>query len=190
MPSNGRLTVAGCRVRSLAMVQHDPYVALARSAIAAYVSEGRRISTPPDLPPELTSLRRGVFVSIKKGGALRGCIGTYEPSEDNLAEEVIANAIRAATQDPRFPPVRAEELPQLDVSVDVLSPIEPCTAADLEPKRYGVIVESGWRRGLLLPDLPTVNTVEEQLRIARMKAGLSPDEPCRLWRFTVERHTA
>lgn len=171
------------------MVKHDPYVALARSAIAAYVSAGRRISPPPDLPPELASLRRGVFVSIKKGGALRGCIGTYEPSEENLAAEVIANAIRAATKDPRFPPVRREELPELEIAVDVLSPIEPCTAADLDPKRYGVIVEHGWRRGLLLPDLPTVDTVEDQLRIARMKAGLSLDEPCQLWRFTVERHT-
>lgn len=173
----------------MVMVKHDPYVALARSAIAAYVSAGRRISPPPDLPPELASLRRGVFVSIKKGGALRGCIGTYEPSEENLAAEVIANAIRAATKDPRFPPVRREELPELEIAVDVLSPIEPCTAADLDPKRYGVIVEHGWRRGLLLPDLPTVDTVEDQLRIARMKAGLSLDEPCQLWRFTVERHT-
>jgi AmmeMemoRadiSam system protein A len=167
----------------------DPYVALARSSIAAYVREGRRISPPPGLPPELASRRRGAFVSIKKGGALRGCIGTYQPTEENLAEEIIANAIRAATEDPRFPPLTPDELPKVSFSVDVLSPPEPCRAADLDPRRYGVIVEAGWRRGLLLPDLPGVDTVEEQLRIAKMKAGISADEPCRLWRFTVERHT-
>ncbi|SQD92468.1 Protein TM_1551 [Candidatus Bipolaricaulis anaerobius] len=167
----------------------DPYVALARSSIAAYVRERRRISPPPGLPPELASRRRGAFVSIKKGGALRGCIGTYQPTEENLAEEIIANAIRAATEDPRFPPLTPDELPEVSLSVDVLSPPEPCRAADLDPRRYGVIVEAGWRRGLLLPDLPGVDTVEEQLRIAKMKAGISADEPCRLWRFTVERHT-
>ncbi|HPD07356.1 MAG TPA: AmmeMemoRadiSam system protein A [Candidatus Bipolaricaulis sp.] len=167
----------------------DPYVALARSSIAAYVREGRRISPPPGLPPELTSRRRGAFVSIKKRGALRGCIGTYQPTEENLAEEIIANAIRAATEDPRFPPLTPDELPEVSLSVDVLSPPEECSEGELDPRRYGVIVERGWRRGLLLPDLPGVDTVEEQLRIAKMKAGISTDEPCRLWRFTVERHT-
>lgn len=167
----------------------DPYVALARWSIAAYVRTGRRVPVPPDLPPELVSRRAGAFVSLKKGGTLRGCIGTYEPTEENLAQEIIANAVRAASEDPRFPPVTPGELPHLDVSVDVLSPPEPCTEADLDPKRYGVIVEEGWRRGLLLPDLPGVDTAEEQLRIAKMKAGIAPDAPCRLWRFTVDRHT-
>lgn len=128
-------------------------------------------------------------MSLKKRGLLRGCIGTYEPTEESLAEEIIVNAIRAATEDPRFPPVTAGELPELTVSVDVLSPPEPCAEQDLDPKRYGVIVAAGWRRGLLLPDLPGVDTVEEQLRIAKLKAGIPPGEPCRLWRFTVERHT-
>lgn len=167
----------------------DPYVDLARSAIVAYVAEGRRISPPPGLPPELVSRRRGAFVSIKKRGALRGCIGTYQPSEHALAQEIIENAIRAATEDPRFPPLQPEELPELVITVDILSPPEPCTEEALDPRRYGVIAEQGWRRGLLLPDLPGVDTVEDQLRIAKMKAGIAADEPCRLWRFTVERHT-
>jgi len=170
-------------------VNQDPYVNLARRAIEHYVRSGEVIRPPEDLPPELLSRRAGAFVSLKKQGQLRGCIGTFLPSEENLAEEIIQNAIRAATQDPRFPPVRPEELPQLSVSVDVLSPPEPATTSDLDPKRYGVIVEAGWRRGLLLPDLPGVDTVEEQLRIAKLKAGLSPDEPCRILRFTVERHS-
>ncbi|HHE47922.1 MAG TPA: AmmeMemoRadiSam system protein A [Candidatus Acetothermia bacterium] len=170
------------------MTARDPYVGLARRAIEEYVRSRRVIDPPEGLPPELRSRRAGAFVSLKKGGELRGCIGTFLPTEDNLAEEIIQNAIRAATQDPRFPPVRPEELPQLSVSVDVLSPPEPATTSDLDPKRYGVIVESGWRRGLLLPDLPGVDTVEEQLRIAKLKAGLSPDEPCRILRFSVERH--
>ncbi len=169
------------------MDSHDPYVDLARSSIVAYVEDGRRIA-PPTLPPDLLSRRAGAFVSLHKGGELRGCIGTYHPTEENLAQEIIENAIRAATHDPRFPPVRPEELPELDVSVDVLSSPEPCREADLDPRRYGVIVESGWRRGLLLPDLPGVDTVEDQLRIAKLKAGLGPEEPCQLWRFSVERH--
>jgi len=167
----------------------DPYVALAQRALEEHVRHGRQIPLSPDLPPELSARRAGAFVSLKKGGALRGCIGTYEPGEVNLAGEIIANTIRAATEDPRFPPLAPEELAEVSISVDVLAPPEPCTAADLDPKRYGVIVESGWRRGLLLPDLPGVDTVAEQLRIARLKAGISPDEPCQVWRFTVERHT-
>jgi len=166
----------------------DPYVGLARLAIEAWVREGRRIQPPSDLPEEFFSRRAGTFVSLKKHGVLRGCIGTYLPTEENLAQEIIENAIRAATEDPRFPPVRPDELPHLSVTVDVLSPPELCTEEDLDPKRYGVIVEKGWRRGLLLPDLPGVDSVEEQLRIAKMKAGLTPNEPCKLYRFTVERH--
>jgi len=168
-------------------VRKDPLVELARRAIEVYVRERRVIEPPSKLPPEL-SRRAGVFVSIKKDGMLRGCIGTYLPTKENLAAEIIANAVKAATEDPRFPPVRPEELPRLKVSVDVLSPPEPCTEADLDPKRYGVIVEKGWRLGLLLPDLEGVDTVEEQLRIAKMKAGIPPDEPCKIYRFTVERH--
>lgn len=183
------LTESNGTVRSLTVKSHDSYVALARWALEEHVRHGRRIPLSPDLPLELSTRRAGAFVSLKKRGTLRGCIGTYEPGEANLAEEIIANAIRAATEDPRFSPVTSSELVEISVSVDVLSSPEPCTAAHLDPKRYGVIVQSGWKRGLLLPDLPGVDTVAEQLRIARLKAGISPDEPCQVWRFTVERHT-
>ena len=177
--------MAGCPHYLLSV---DPYVALARRAIEEYVRRGRVIEPPPDLSEELVSRRAGAFVSLKKRGELRGCIGTFLPTEPNLAREIIKNAIHSATQDPRFPPVRPEELPQLAISVDVLSAPEPASVEELDPKRYGVIVEAGWRRGLLLPDLPGVDTVEEQLRIAKLKAGIAPDEPCQIYRFTVERH--
>jgi len=171
----------------LSMRKSDLLVELAWRAIEAYVRERRVIEPPTVLPPELRR-RAGAFVSLKKDGMLRGCIGTYLPTKETLAEEIIANAIKAATEDPRFPPVQPVELPHLEISVDVLSEPEPCTEADLDPRRYGVIVEKGWRLGLLLPDLEGVDTVEEQLRIAKMKAGIPPDEPCKIYRFTVERH--
>ncbi len=166
----------------------DPLVLLARRAIQTYIAEGRIVSAPDDLPPAMDR-PAAVFVSIKKCGALRGCIGTLAPSEATLAAEIIANAIKSATADPRFPPVVHDELDHLDLSVDVLSKPEPCDASGLDPTRYGVIVESGWRRGLLLPDLPGVDSIDAQIEIAKRKAGIGDDEPCELRRFTVERHT-
>ena len=165
----------------------DPYVTLADRAVRAYVTEGRVIDPPAALPAGMES-KAGTFVSIKKRGALRGCIGTFAPTEPTIAAEVIANAIKAATADPRFPPIAPDELDGLDLSVDVLSEPEPCSEADLDPSRYGVIVESGWRRGLLLPDLSGVESVAQQIDIARRKAGIGADEPYKLLRFTVERH--
>ncbi len=166
----------------------DRYVSLADRAVRAYVTEGRVIDPPADLA-EGMERSAGVFVSIKKHGALRGCIGTFFPTEPTIAEEVIANAIKSATTDPRFPAITPDELDDLSLSVDVLSEPEPCTESDLDPTRFGVIVESGWRRGLLLPDLPGVDSVAAQIGIARRKAGIGPDEPCTFRRFTVERHT-
>jgi len=166
----------------------DPYVSLAVRAVRAYVTGGRVIDPPASLPAGMEG-SAGTFVSIKKHGALRGCIGTFAPTEPTIAAEVIANAIKAATADPRFPPIAPDELDELDLSVDVLSEPEPCTEADLDPRRYGVIVESGWRRGLLLPDLPGVESVAQQVDIARRKAGIGADEPYELLRFTVERHS-
>ncbi len=160
---------------------------LAISAVESYVQRSEVLSLPEPLPPEMRH-RAGVFVSLKQQGALRGCIGTFLPTRDNLAQEIIENAIRAASADPRFPPVSPQELPTLSYSVDVLSPPEPCREPDLDPKRYGVIVEHGPRRGLLLPDLPGVDATAAQVRIARTKAGIGPDEPIVLRRFTVERH--
>ena len=163
-------------------------VQLARQSIEEYIRKGKRISPPQNLSPELSS-RAGVFVCIKKHGNLRGCIGTFEPCRDTVAEEVIHNAVAAATQDPRFRPVTEDELDAIDYSVDVLSPPEKIQGmSDLDPKKYGVIVVHGMKRGLLLPDLEGVDTVEEQLRIARTKAGIWADEDIEIFRFSVTRY--
>jgi AmmeMemoRadiSam system protein A len=138
--------------------------------------------------PEMKG-KAGVFVSLKKHGELRGCIGTFEPTRPNIAEETITNAISSATLDPRFPPVTPQELGELEYSVDVLSPPEPVEGRDqLDPRRYGVIVERGWQRGLLLPDLEGVDSVEQQVEICRLKAGIAPDEAVKLYRFEVKRY--
>jgi AmmeMemoRadiSam system protein A len=165
----------------------DVYVELARRAVEEYVRHGRKIP-PPEKLTEGLRRRAGAFVSIKKRGELRGCIGTFLPSQENLAEEIITNAISSATRDYRFPPIVPEELEELEYSVDILTPPEPATVEELNPKRYGVLVESGGRRGLLLPDLEGVDTVEEQLEIAKRKAGIAPNEPVQIYRFEVERH--
>ncbi len=167
----------------------DPFVKLGRETVEKWVIEQKEMSPPASIPTEMQS-RAGVFVSIhKKTGELRGCIGTFEPQQANVAEEIIANAISAATRDPRFPAIRRHELADLDFSVDILTEPEPVTGVeDLNPKRYGVIVASGWRRGLLLPDLEGVDTPEQQISICRQKAGISPDDPVQLYRFEVQRH--
>ena len=166
------------------------YVRLARLSLETYVNTGRRAELPADLPDEMTGARAGVFVSIHQGGRLRGCIGTISPTEASVAWEIVRNAVSAGTRDPRFPPVRAEELDDLEYSVDVLGQPEPVTSpSQLDPERYGVIVQSGGRRGLLLPHLDGVDTVEEQLDIARRKGGIRADEPYAVERFSVVRHT-
>ncbi len=163
-------------------------VQLAKQTIEEYVKTGNTISPPRDLSPELTA-RAGVFVSLKKMGSLRGCIGTFEPTAETVAQEVINNAIAAAMQDPRFHAVEENELAEIEYSVDVLSPPEKIRGKeDLDPKKYGIIVLQGVRRGLLLPDLEGVDTVEEQLRIAKMKAGIWKDENLEIFRFTVTRY--
>lgn len=165
-----------------------PLVKLAKDAIMKYINKGEIISPPTELIPE-TRGKAGVFVSIKKRGELRGCIGTYSPTTDNVAAEVIQNAISAATQDPRFPPVESSEFDELEYSVDVLSPPEKVAGYKyLNPKQYGVIVKKGNRRGLLLPDLEGVDTVDEQIRIASLKAGISPEEDIEFFRFEVKRY--
>ncbi len=167
----------------------DPWVRLARASLEAWVREGKTISLPEGLPPELSGRRAGAFVSVHKQGRLRGCIGTIGPTCATLGEEIIQNAISAASRDPRFEPIRQEELPLLEISVDVLGAPEPIgSEAELDVKRYGVIVTRGGRRGLLLPDLEGVDTPAEQVSIARQKAGIGPDEPVKLQRFEVVRH--
>jgi AmmeMemoRadiSam system protein B/AmmeMemoRadiSam system protein A len=165
-----------------------PLVALAKKTVETYVREGKAPPPPRTLTPEMKE-KAGVFVSIHKLGDLRGCIGTFEPQEKNVAAEIITNAVSSATQDPRFPPIAPEELKDLDYSVDVLTKPEPVAdKSQLDPKKYGVIVECGWRRGLLLPDLEEVDTVDYQIDICRQKGGIDPDEPVQLYRFEVKRY--
>jgi AmmeMemoRadiSam system protein A len=172
--------------------KHHPLVQLAYQTIKTYILEGRTIDPPEELTSEM-SAQAGVFVSLHdKYGQLRGCIGTFLPAQPNVALEVIHNAISAATRDPRFPPVMPSELDDLDTKVDVLSRPEPVSGPEeLDAKRYGVIVKStrDWRRGLLLPDLEGVDTVEEQIRICRLKAGIGADDSIQLSRFQVHRYT-
>lgn len=161
---------------------------LARSTLEQYFSQGKAPAQPDQLSPQLAQ-QAGAFVSLKKDGMLRGCIGTIEPVRQNLAAEISANAISAAFHDPRFPPLQEKELAALDISVDILSPLEKIESmADLDPEQYGVLVRSGSRSGLLLPDLDGVDSVDEQVAIASRKAGIGPGEPVELFRFTVTRY--
>jgi AmmeMemoRadiSam system protein A len=167
----------------------DPYVRLARKTLETYVAEKRLIEIPNDLPGEMLNNKAGVFVSIKKDGQLRGCIGTISPTTKNIAEEIMQNAISSGTRDPRFDPVEAGELDSLVYSVDVLKEPEPVNSMDeLDVVRYGVIVRSGRRSGLLLPNLEGVDTPREQVSIALKKAGISPDSDFDMERFEVIRH--
>ena len=167
----------------------DLYVKLARASVESFVRDGRVLPVPEDLPGELMDRRAGAFVSIHENGRLRGCIGTISAAEDSLAEEIIRNAVSACSRDPRFSPITPDELKYLEISVDVLGEAEPVDSPDrLDVKRYGVIVSRGTRRGLLLPDLDGVDTPEEQIRIAKRKAGIREDEACSLERFEVVRH--
>ena len=165
-----------------------PLVALAKEAIETYINDGVVLWPPDKLAPEMKK-KAGVFVSLHKFGQLRGCIGTFGPAQENVAREVIINAISAAMRDPRFAPVSAAELKDLEINVDVLTKPRPIKNPErLDTKRYGLIVECGYRKGLLLPDLEGVDTVEQQIDICRQKAGIYPDEPVQLYRFEVKRY--
>ncbi len=167
----------------------DIYVQLARQSLESYVIQNKIISLPDYLPTEMTQKQAGTFVSIKKDGQLRGCIGTTAPTSNSVAEEIIFNAISAGTKDPRFDPITEDELPDLVYSVDVLGDTELISSMEqLDVKRYGVIVTRGRRRGLLLPNLDGVDTVEEQISISKRKAGIEEDEEVTLERFEVIRH--
>ena len=168
----------------------DPWVRLAWQSVESWVRDRRVMEIPKNLPEELAAGRAGAFVSIHEQGRLRGCIGTIAPTRDCLAEEIIANAVSAASRDPRFDPIRPDELNRLEISVDVLGePEDIASEAELDVKRYGVIVSRGFRRGLLLPDLEGVDTAAQQVEIARGKAGIGPKEKVKLQRFEVVRHT-
>lgn len=183
-----RLRAAREAVTAARRSGESAFVRLARQAVEAFVRRGDVTAPPSPLPDEMKG-RAGVFCSIHRGRMLRGCIGTIEPVRGNIAAEIIANAISAAAHDTRFDPVEADELDELTYSVDVLSPPEPISGPEqLDPKRYGVIVSNRGRRGLLLPDLDGVNSVEEQVSIARRKAGIGAGERVSLERFEVIRY--
>lgn len=177
--------------------ESTPYVKLARATIEKFVRTNKRLRFPADLPEglaeelpeEATSDRAGAFVSVHKNGMLRGCIGTIGPVQDSIAEEIISNAISAVSRDPRFERVREDELELLEINVDILGKPEHIDGPDqLDVKRYGVIVSCGMKKGLLLPDLEGVDTVEDQIDIARRKGGISPTDDYKLQRFEVVRY--
>jgi AmmeMemoRadiSam system protein A len=166
-----------------------PLVKLAKDTVELYIREGRTYEVrEEELPPEFKQ-RAGVFICLKIKGSLRGCIGTFQPAEPTIAHETVKNAISAATCDPRFACVRADELDSIEYTVDVLTPPEKVSSKDeLNPRKYGVIVRAGGRRGLLLPDIEGVDTVDYQVGIAMQKAGILPGTPIELFRFEVKRY--
>ncbi|WP_432404414.1 AmmeMemoRadiSam system protein A [Wukongibacter sp. M2B1] len=169
--------------------KEDEYVKLARQSLENYIKNGNVIEIPKEISSQLIKEKKGVFVSIKKDGALRGCIGTIEATTENVAREIIKNAIKAGAEDPRFFPVEEEELEYLTYSVDVLMSPEPIKSfQDLDVNKYGIIVSLNERRGLLLPNLKGVDSVEEQIRIALGKAGIAANEGYNIQRFEVIRH--
>jgi MEMO1 family protein len=181
-------TAATGRKGGMAGSDDSEIVRLARTAIEGFVRTGTQPHPLPLKSPEYPQ-RAGAFVSLHRNGMLRGCIGTIGPTRPTLADEVANNAVQAATEDPRFSPLTEGELADLDVKVDVLHPPETCALEDLDPSRYGVIVTSGYRRGLLLPDLEGVDDVAQQVSIAMQKAGIPMGTRCDLQRFKVDRYT-
>ncbi|MGP0630668.1 AmmeMemoRadiSam system protein A [Nitrospina sp. 32_T5] len=162
-----------------------PY--LARKAVSHYLRHQEPLPCPNSLPDSLTR-RAGAFVSIKKNGTLRGCIGTLEPQQGTLAAEIIENAVKAATKDPRFDPVTQEEMDHLTFSIDVLSPLERVTDFSmLDPKQYGLVIRNDKKQGVLLPDLDGVPTVAEQVRLCRIKGGFTDEDDQECFRFRVQR---
>ena len=164
-----------------------PYISLARESVGHFLNHHTKLPCPDPLSQDLQT-RTGAFVSIKKKRQLRGCIGTLEPSEANLAVEIIENALKAALHDPRFSPVSLEELEDLSYSVDVLRPLEKISStSELDPKVYGLVVRSNGKQGVLLPDLEGVDSIEDQIRICRDKGKITDDEPIEMHRFRVDR---
>lgn len=163
-------------------------VRLVREAVERYVRTGHRLEPPPDLPPFLHE-PGAAFVSLRMEGRLRGCIGRFIPARPRLVDDLLASAILAATQDPRYPPVRPNELAELRYGVSLLDGLEPVDdLAGLDPRAYGLVVQGPRRRGGLLPGVPGVETAAQQVVIARIKAGVRPDDPVRLFRFRARHY--
>ncbi|MGM0499005.1 MAG: AmmeMemoRadiSam system protein A [Bacillota bacterium] len=161
---------------------------LARRAVEDYIISGKEAQISEDELPEILKEKAGVFVTLKKNNKLRGCMGTFRPVQKNAAYEIVNNAMTAAENDPRFPEVNKEELNDIKFSVDILSePEQVRDKKELNPKKYGILVKGGHQTGLLLPDLEGIETAEEQLNIAKRKAGLKEDSEVEIYRFTVNR---
>ncbi len=171
------------------MKQESLPVRIAKASLSYLMEHGKVLPAFSEPVPTELQQPAGVFVSLKKQGQLRGCIGTILPTQSDAATEIIRNAVNAATADPRFPRVQPQELVELEISVDILTPPELIESlSELDPRRYGVIVRRGNRSGLLLPDLEGVDTVTEQVDIACRKAGIHPGEPLEMYRFEVIRY--
>lgn len=170
------------------MAKEKFIINLARRAVEDYIISGQEVKFDEDELPEILKKPAGVFVTLKKNNKLRGCMGTFRPVQKNAAYEIVSNAITAAENDPRFPEVTKQELNDLKISVDILSEAEKIKDKnELNPKKYGILVKGGHQTGLLLPDLEGIDTVEEQLNIARRKAGLKAKTKIDIYRFTVSR---
>ena len=161
---------------------------LARKAVEEYIVSGKETEIEEAELPDILKKEAGVFVTLKKDGNLRGCMGTFRPVQKNAAYEIISNAMTAAENDPRFPELRKEELNEIKISVDILSePEQVRDISELDPKKYGILVKGGHQTGLLLPDLEGIDTAKKQLNTAKRKAGLREDADVKIYRFTVSR---
>lgn len=161
---------------------HEDLISLARRTIADHLAGNRFTAPTLGLPPQ------ACFVSLKIAGKLRGCIGSLRPTQPNLEGEVQVNAVAAAMRDHRFSPVEKAELDRLRISIDLLSPGEAVnTLTGHDPGRYGLIVRNGSRCGVLLPDIPGVETAEKQVNICLDKAGIGAAESFTMERFVVDR---
>jgi AmmeMemoRadiSam system protein A len=172
----------------------NSYCQLAKKAVESYIKESRIIEPPHDLPKEFFERRSGIFVTLKENNQLRGCIGTFLPTRENIAKEIILCAISAATEDYRFGPVQKEELPYLSYTIYILSEPKPVRdIKDLDPKKFGIIVKTQdepFKAGILLPDLEGVNTTEQQIEICCQKGGInSASEKIEIYCFTTQKYT-
>lgn len=178
----------GYAICAFAPTEEDLYLALARNALSTYLKD-HQILHLEEIPADMKQ-RAGVFVSFYKGSALRGCLGSIHPYKANLADEIIRNAIQAGTKDPRFPPITQKELTQLHIRIDILSALEPVFFIDeLNPKKYGLLVTSGEKQSILLPNLKGIDTPEQQVAMALQKAGIDSNDYYTMERFQVTRHT-
>lgn len=168
----------------------DKYIELAKLAVDTFFQQRKIIDLPENFPNNFYKEKAGVFVTIYNGFNLRGCIGTYEPTQENLGKEIIANAVAAATKDYRFNSITEEELPSLKYEISILSqPVKIKDKKELDPKKFGILVKSNGKSALLLPDLEGINTVEQQLSAVCQKAGISyPEEKIEIYKFSIEKH--